>query len=349
MALEDRLSGLQLRGILAIIVRATERILSLAEKASGASATCHEAIALTSYFAAEEPGPVLWRRKTVAAAEALRSVNGDIFAIDAVRWTARAGEKAYQAATANSHALSLEALECAKQAISFAEKVLGRKTLEVPFDRDLASVQSTHAGQPVQFGPPIDPSPRGPLGFLWAPGEEPEWLLASREVRSGRRRPRLHPVRGVVSLDDIRTEPPDFLCFYVRSNSDAGSLEVITKSIRAISDNPEQIKPRPGFVVYADELEVRTQLELISCGAIVLTGTIAGQTPSSVAEFTEVLGWWLSDTLLAATGDGDQEETTAINIGEAANKSPQANPEEVNARYRPLLDQLSPSLHQLAI
>ncbi|MGD0107995.1 MAG: hypothetical protein ABSC06_28770 [Rhodopila sp.] len=358
MALEDWLSGLQLRGVLVIIVRATERIIVLAEKASGASRVCRDAIDLASFFVAGAPSPVLWRRQIVAAANSLKSVNGDTLAIEAVRLTAAAGDKAYQAATAAADENLSQALGFAKQALLHVERALSRANLEGPFYRDLEKVRATHSGEAWDLGLPIDPTERGPLKFLWAPGEEPELLIAAKEAMSGRLRPNLYMAKGSVSLGDIRRQHPDFVCFYVGSDYGEGSYEGIASYIQEICSASDPIKPRPGFVVYAEKMPDADQLDLISGGAIVLTGTFAGRTLHGADQFREVLGNWLSDALLR--GEQDQERTTTdtyvglqseftVMSETSAKKNAPVDAEEINANYKAFLEQVKPLLKQHAM
>lgn len=351
MALEDRLQGLQLRGVIALTARATERVLPLAEQASNAMIACREAVTLALQFADGAPGTVLWRRKVVTATEALSPLNDKTSAIGAVCWAARAGNSAYQITTASRFASSdheaakklMDPLTCARKAISHAENAAGTY-LERPFYRDLGCVQSTHSGVPSVLGPPIDATSRGPLGFLWAPGEAPDWWLSARVSR---RRPRLITALTALSSEEIRAKQPDFVCFYVESDNDHAGFDAVIQTLDATRTGA--LKPRPGFVVFVSNLRTSAQLELISRGAIVLTGAIAGQTPESLDEFKDILEYWLTDTLLGVARDQGDAGTGSDIPPAPIDAGTSRHPDEINARYKAVLGQLSATLPRLAM
>jgi hypothetical protein len=162
--------------------------------------------------------------------------------------------------------------------------------------------------------------------------------------------------RGKVLPEELRSRrsgAPDFICFYIGFDMDWDSQRMVTDSLEAMRDFGQDMKPRPGIVVYARDLQESKKLHLISLGAIVLTGRIAGLTPEGVDGFRNLLDFWLSEVLRG--GDWDQRETVAIpgtrhTISDSSSSSRAApNVKEINGRYKSMLDQLVSTLPQLSM
>jgi hypothetical protein len=301
--MSEDISDLQTRGFLALAVRTAQRIIPTAGDQEFAQ-IYWSGIKIPYAFVEGRP------ENPIAIRSALNRLGGiaqnpppPMFEI--ISPLAHAGECAYQAACQGPTAyrtafnLSRDFLNRAGATVvpstntRNAEAIFA-PSIEKPFFRDLAAISHSHSGNFEQPGDPIDLGARGPLGLLWAEGEEPGWSRAARQL------PQLNmlPATEAMSVAVLSREKPDFVCFYVANDHDEYALQAAKETLEAAAREQHQLKPRPGFYIYAPELEQTKRFELIALGGVVVAAEeLGGRVPGNVGEFAKLLSLCLDDTL----------------------------------------------------
>jgi hypothetical protein len=292
------LENLTLRAVLALTVRSSCRILPIADRIPGAAITSRDAIGLASSFVVGTPQRIIHTAVVFEKIEKINRERGDP-AWQAIRKTANAGSSAYETVSNRDKASSETTWDCANQALSMAYSAAADNGAAQEFrqamEHDRELLMNTHKGNISHIGKSIDLGPAGELGLLWALDQEPGF--SRREWENEQPPVKIIAASEAITVEQIREENSDFVCFYLPSQEDGETHGKIIDRLNEISGIGSDLDPPPALFVYAPTLDPATRLEMNILGAYVFTDKVAGESPHNADHFAALLQHEINDSL----------------------------------------------------
>lgn len=283
------LGSLKLRGVIACVSRASDRVLPRVKPKY--LQMCTDVRDMTWSFAAGEPASILELWRLAKRAEVLTEPSERSPALKGIRLARLAAQNSYDAV--GNFPLSHEKASCALQNAEAAVALLVNASgspAQQALLRDAEKLKETHRGDVFEPGVPINAGPEGELGPLWIEGEQPSWWQSPEHSDDAWVEPALMAVRGVLNVDAVVRDQPTFICFFVEGDREPKDIHdpVLSDVMSSLERyaGPSSWKRRPGFVVYVSRIDHPTYLKLVLKGALVVTqDKLVGGRPKNVEEF----------------------------------------------------------------
>jgi hypothetical protein len=340
MALDEQVDGLQLRGVLALTVRTSRRLLPLIDLEPGVEEIARQGLGIASDFV---EGAGLARLQNRVVIDGIERIKRGGAAWQAAVETARAGEHAARFQWTHNPESAHVTLRHARASIRCAEDAAGRY-LGPPFERDRAAVSATHSGDVNDLGEPLDLNAFGPLGLLWDLREDrPPWMPSLP-------RPVIMTPDRYAAPEAMKAERAEFVCFDGRNG-----LGAAYDTLKVLAERGVQtyLSPRPGIFVYAPDADATARLELNAFGAVVITNErLCGHVPHNATEFADLLVAQMHETRaewLVHQRVAHRREQEALEFAQASpvreddkpdQPVPSQNTTALNCRYERILEDL---------
>jgi len=233
-------------------------------------------------------------------------------AVSAIARLAWATERAFAAITRSP----LSQLDCddiasrAASAVTDAHKAVlackhpywGRFDVEFfsAFRRDVDALRTSHSGEVVRRGIPVDTSDNGELGLLWGNG-----LGARRMQRAYEWRDRFHSLSTKSArayLERTEATVPDVVCWYLSRAEDSEPGKLKKEIGRIVAMDPKRAPPV--LVFYGPNIDATLREELVTMGAVICTQFRPDLEPSNDETLAIAVAETLKQTYSGWSTDG---------------------------------------------